>query len=316
MTSVWTNIAKPSDGLYSFRLIKNMPFGNWSWFKDSENRVGISLEIQKTSLKTDFKPNKYFAVSILKLDGIGNVLTVVCQDLEFYEIFEVLCKDLVESSGQAPTLQEAVLLLKSRLILWTELFKGLKGVTRQQVYGLAAELSFLKIWLENQTNRNLDVWVGPNGSSQDFISITGVNAVEVKASSNDLNSVRISSLEQLDFAGNLVLAVFPISSTKEDSKDPLNLENLVESIESMLPENQIEAFRRKLAMIGLSLNDEVNAIHFLVGEPQFFDVTAGFPRIIKSTISSEIFNCSYDISLLSLSEFTTNQSNTISRLVK
>jgi hypothetical protein len=227
-----------------------------------------------------------------------------------------LCKDLVESSGQAPTLQEAVVLLKSRLILWTELFKGLKGVTRQQVYGLAAELSFLKIWLENQTNRNLDIWVGPNGSSQDFIGITGVNAVEVKASSNDLNSVRISSLEQLDFAGNLVLAVFPISSATDDSKDPLNLAYLVESIESMLPENQIEAFRRKLAMIGLSLNDEVNAIHFLVGEPQFFDVIAGFPRIIKSTISSEIFNCSYDISLLSLSEFATNQFNTISRLAK
>jgi len=316
MTSVWTTIAKPSVGRYSFRLIKNLSYGNWSWFKDSENRVGISLEIHKSVLQTDFKPNKYFVISVLTLDGIGNVLTVVCQDQEFYEIFEVLCKDLVESSGQAPTLNEAVSLLKSRLILWTELFKGLKGVTRQQVYGLAAELSFLKIWLENQTNKNLDVWVGPNGTSQDFISMTGVNAVEVKASSNDLNSVRISSLEQLDFAGNLVLAVFPISSDKEDSNEPLNLSNLVASIENMLPQNQIDAFRRKLAMIGLTLNDEINAIHFVLGEPQYFDVRAGFPRLIKSAISSEIFNCSYDISLISLADFATKQSDTLARLAK
>lgn len=316
MTSVWINIAKPQEGQYSFRLIKNMPFGNWSWFKDSGNRVGVSLEIQKSVLKTDFKPSKYFAVSIVPVEGIGNVLTVVCQDVEFYEIFEVLCKDLVESSRDANSLQEAVVLLKSRLILWTELFKGLKGVTRQEVYGLAAELSFLKIWLEKQVNKNLDIWVGPNGKSQDFISMTGANAVEIKASSNDLNSVRISSLEQLDFEGDLILAVFPISSAKDDSVAPLNLGTLVSSIESMLPSNQIDIFKRKLAMIGLSLNDDVNAIHFIVGEPEYFDVRAGFPRIIKTIISSEIFNCSYDIALTTLSEFATTQALTISRLSK
>lgn len=316
MTSVWSDIAKPKEGQYSFRLIKNMPFGYWSWFKDSDNRVGVSLEIQETILKTEFKPSKYFAVSIVPLEGIGNVLTVVCQDTEFYEIFEVLCNDLVDASRNASSLQEAVALLKSRLILWTELFKGFKGVTRQEVYGLASELSFLKIWLESQSNKNLDIWVGPNGKSQDFISMTGANAVEIKASSNDLTSVRISSLEQLDFEGDLIVAVFPISSAKDNSVDQLNLGALVSSIESMLPVNQIDSFRRKLAMIGLSLNDEVNSIHFVIGEPKYFDVRAGFPRIIKTTISSEIFNCSYDISLVSLAEFATNQVNTIDRLSK
>lgn len=316
MTSVWNDIAKPKEGQYSFRLIKNMPFGNWSWFKDSVGRVGISLEIQKAELKTEFKPNKYFAVSIIPLDGIGNVLTVVCQDVEFYEVFEVLCNDLVDASKQAVALQEAVALLKSRLILWAEMFKGLKGVTRQEVYGLAAELSFLKIWLESQANKNLDVWVGPNGKSQDFISMTGANAVEIKASSNDLTSVRISSLEQLDFEGDLILAVFPISSANDDSVSPLNLSALVTSIESMLPSNQIDAFRRKMAMIGLSLNHDVNSIHFVIGEPEYFDVRSGFPRIIKTSVSSEIFNCSYDISLVSLAEFATNQADAIYRLAK
>jgi hypothetical protein len=316
MTSIWENIVKPQDGKYSFRLIKRMSFGHWSWFKDSENKIGISLEIQKTILKTEFKPSKYFTVSIIPLEGIGNVLTIVCQDAEFYEIFEVLCNDLVEASRNASSLQEAVALLKSRLILWTELFKGLKGITRQEVYGLAAELSFLKIWLQSQSNKNLDIWVGPNGKSQDFISMTGTNAVEIKASSNDLTSVKISSLEQLDFEGDLILAVFPISSAKENSVDQLNLGALVSSIESMLPINQIDSFRRKLAMIGLSLNDEVNSIHFVIGEPEYFDVRVGFPRIIKTTISSEIFNCSYDISLVSLTEFATNQVDTIDRLAK
>lgn len=316
MTSVWSAITRPNEGQYSFRLIKKMPFGNWSWFKDSENKVGISLEIQKSTLKIEFKPSKYFAVSILPVEGIGNVLTVVCQDLEFYEIFEVLCKDLVESSQIATTLQEAVALLKTRLILWTALFKGLKGVTRQEVYGLAAELSFLKIWLENQGNKNLNVWVGPNGRSQDFISISGTNAVEIKASSNDLSSARISSLEQLDFEGDLILAVFPVSAADENSIDPINLQMLAASIESLLPLNQIDDFRRKLLMLGINFTEEVNAIRFNIGEPFYFDVCSGFPRITKNTISSEIFNCSYDISLLSLSEFSSNQATAISRLSK
>ncbi len=316
MTSIWTDIVKPKEGQYSFRLIKNMPFGNWSWFKDSDGRVGISLEIHKAELKTEFKPSKYFSVSIIPLDGIGNVLTVVCQDVEFYDVFEVLCNDLVDASKQAVSLQEVVVLLKSRLILWADMFKGLKGVTRQEVYGLAAELSFLKIWLESQANKNLDVWVGPNGKSQDFISMTGANAVEVKASSNDLTSVRISSLEQLDFEGDLILAIFPIRSANDDSVSPLNLSALVTSIESMLPTNQIDIFRKKMAMIGLSLNHDVNAIHFVIGEPEYFDVRAGFPRIIKASVSSEIFNCSYDISLVSLAEFASTQADAINRLVK
>jgi hypothetical protein len=316
MTSIWENISKPQDGKYSFRLIKSMPFGNWSWFKDSESKIGISLEMQKTELNTDFKPSKYFAISILPVEGIGNVLTVTCQDIEFAEVFEVLCKDLVSSSGSATSLLEAVALLKSRLILWTELFKGLRGVTRQEVYGLAAELSFLKVWLESQENRNLDIWVGPNGKSQDFISMTGANAVEIKASSNDLSSIRISSLEQLDFEGDLTLAVFPITAATDNSSDPTNLQSIVNSIEGMLPNNQVDIFRRKLAMLGLAINEDVNLIYFNVGEPRYFEVLPGFPRIIKTIISSEIFNCSYDIALTSLSEFATTQALTISRLSK
>jgi hypothetical protein len=316
MNTIWDGINLPQPDQYSFRLIKDMPFGNWSWFKDSMNKVGISLEVQSADLDSSFKSSKYFDVSVLAIKDIGKVLIVVCQDKEFYEIFEVLCKDLVAASVNANDLSEAVSLLKSRLILWTELLRGLKGVTRQEVYGLAAELSFLKIWIECQESKNLDIWVGPNGKSQDFISISGSNAVEIKACSNDLNSVKISSLEQLDFGGDLVLAVFPISSAKDDSIEPINLEILVSSIESMLPQNQIETFRRKLAMIGLSLNADVNEIYFLIGEPHYFDVRSGFPRIIKTTISREIFNCSYDISLVSLAEFATSQIITIGRLAK
>jgi len=316
MKTVWDAINLPQSGQYSFRLIKDMPFGNWSWFKDTDNRVGISLEFQVATLEGSFKSSKYFDISVLEIKDIGNVLLVVCQDKEFYEIFEVFCKDLVAASINAVDLSEAVSLLRSRLILWTELLRGLKGITRQEVYGLAAELSFLKIWLENQDNKNLDIWVGPSGKSQDFISFSGLNAVEIKASSNNLTSIKISSLEQLDFEGDLILAVFPISAANDEAIDSFNLERLVSSIESILPENQKDTFKRKLAMIGLSFNEDSNSIYFLVGEPHFFDVKSGFPRIIKSTISSEIFNCSYDISLVSLAEFTTNQTNTINRLAK
>jgi hypothetical protein len=130
MITVWSAINLPQKGQYSFRLIKALPFGNWSWFKDSENRVGISLEIKNKAFESSFRPTKYFTVSVLSVDGIGNALTVVCQDKEFYEIFEVLCKDLVSSSINSKTLSEAVSLLKSRLVSWSELFRGMRGITR------------------------------------------------------------------------------------------------------------------------------------------------------------------------------------------
>ena len=313
---VWDEINRPRDGQYAFRLIKNMSYGNWSWFKDSENRVGVSLEMQSASIDSKFKPSKYFLISTLNLEGMGNILTVVCQDKEFYEVFEVLCKDLVAASNEAILLNDAIALLESRLVLWTELFRGLRGVTRQEVYGLAAELSFLKIWLECQESKILDIWVGPNGKSHDFISISGLNAVEIKASSNDLVSVKISSIDQLDFEGDLILAVFPISTASNESFSHINLEILISSIEDKLPPNQIDIFKRKLAMTGVSNSKGVNDFYFTVGYPKYYEIRPGFPRIISANISSEIFNCNYDISLTSLSEFATSQINAISRLSK
>ena len=313
---VWDEITRPKEGQYAFRLIKNMPYGNWSWFKDSENRVGISLEVQSASIDTNFKPSKYFLISTLNLGGMGNILTVVCQDKEFYEVFEVLCRDLVDASKEASVLDEAIALLEARLVLWTELLRGLKGATRQEVYGLAAELSFLNIWLDKQENKNLDIWVGPNGKSQDFISMSGLNAIEIKASSNDLVSVKISSMDQLDFAGDLVLAVFPVSAANDQSMNQINLEFLISSVEGKLPSNQIDNFKKKLAMTGIHLNKAANDFYFSVGEPKYYEVSSGFPRIIRANIATEIFNCSYDISLTSLSEFATSQINAISRLSK
>jgi len=313
---VWDEIIRPKDGQYAFRLIKDMPYGNWSWFKDSENRVGISLEIRSATIDSKFKPSKYFLISTLNLGGMGNILTVVCQDKEFYEVFEVLCRDLVAASNEATSLNEAIALLESRLVLWTELLRSLKGATRQEIYGLAAELSFLKIWLERQENKNVDIWVGPNGKSQDFMSISGLNAVEIKASSENLDSIKISSMEQLDFEGDLILAVFPISTITDQSLNPINLEILILLIESKIPSSQIDIFKRKLAMTGIPQNKGANDFYFTVGEPIYFEIRPGFPRIIRANISSEIFNCSYGLSLTSLSEFATGQSNVISRLSK
>jgi hypothetical protein len=272
--------------------------------------------MDSASIDSKFKPSKYFLISTLNLGGMGNILAVVCQDKEFYEIFEVLCRDLVTASNEATSLNEATALLESRLVLWTELFRGLKGASRQEVYGLAAELSFLKIWLECQEGKNLDIWVGPNGKSQDFISISGLNAVEIKASSNDLVSVKISSIDQLDFEGDLLLAVFPISTASNESFNSINLEILISSIEDKLPLNQIDIFKRKLAMTGISHSKGANDFYFTVGSPKYFEIRPGFPRIIRANISSEILNCSYDISLTSLSEFAISQNNAISRLFK
>lgn len=313
---VWDEITCPADGQYAFRLIKNMPYGNWSWFKDSENRVGISLEMHSASTDANFKPSKYFLISTLNLGGMGNILTVVCQDKEFYEVFEVLCRDLVNASNEAAVLDDAIALLEARLVLWTELLRGLKGATRQEVYGLAAELSFLNIWLDCQESKNIDIWVGPNGKSQDFISISALNAVEIKASSNDLVSVKISSMDQLDFQGDLMLGVFPVSAANDQSMSPINLELLISLIEGKLPSNQIDIFKRKLAMTGVPFNKGANDFYFTVGEAKYFEIRPGFPRIIRANISSEIFNCSYDISLRSLSGFATSQITAISRLSK
>lgn len=312
--SVWDSISIPEPGQFSLRLIKSMTYGNWSWIKESDATVGIALELQKEYDTSSLVSSKYFSIKNRDVPGFGHVLTVICQDKEFYDIFEVLCADLVDVSSDAGGQLEAISLLKLRLQTWTQLFKSYKGMGRREAYGLAAELSFLIDW--SNMGQSINDWTGPNGSSQDFISKTINKAVEIKATSSDLTAVRISSLEQLDFDGDLYLCVYPINACEPSSLNVKTISSLVKNVKANLNEVDLACFEKKLLLVGYAAAGDLDDYTFEIGKPIHYEVSNGFPRLIKANIAIEISNCHYDINLNRCNNFLIDKDTMFAEFIK
>jgi hypothetical protein len=294
--SIWDSLVTPDKGTYSLRLEKSTPYGRWSWLKEFDKGVGIALEVNGDVDTSQIDSTKYFDVVKRDAPNIGSVLTIVCKDAEFYEIFEVLCRDLVKTASQANDLAQAIRLIGDRVSAWTKLFaRGFKGLTRSSVYGLAAELSFLKIWLSTAFSEKIKGWVGPIGSSQDFISQIRNRAVEVKASSDAHSIVKISSLEQLDFGGDLYLAVFPISPIKEGTHFT-TLDALVDEIIGLLGEEDRVKFGSLLLASGY-ISGKHESFRMNVGKVSFYKISSGFPRLVRAGVASEIVTARYELNL-------------------
>jgi hypothetical protein len=264
--------------------------------KDSESRVGIALELTAQIAVSDLPSSKYFEVSAKQVPLVGNILSVFCREVEFHEIFEVLCTDLVNSALAASSSAEAVMILSNRLLAWSKLFaKGFKGLTTQQVFGLAAEISFLKIWVAD-LNRKVSSWTGPLDMPQDFTDRINSKAVEVKATGKTSQLVRISSLEQLDFEGELVLAAYPIQPAGPEDPATYNLDDLVIEVSKLLSKTGIGEFNNLLLQAGY-IAELYKNIKFVIQAPSFYKVRPTFPRLTRISVSKEVVSLVYDLDL-------------------
>jgi hypothetical protein len=300
---IWDDFSQPARGQLFLKLANTATYGNWSWAKDSDGKVGIALELSKKINSADLASSNYFEINTKSVPLIGNVLTVFCTSSEFYEIFEVLCVDLIKSALNAQTEIEAISILSNRIHIWTKLFsRGFKGLSVQQVLGLAAELSFLKKWVTQPILGNITAWTGPLGTPQDFTDSVKNMAFEVKAIGRSDLTVKISSLDQLDFGGQLFLVTFPVVSAKIDDPVKINLDQLVAEITELLSGLHIPEFLHLLLQAGY-VTDLYKDIKFTVGDPYFYKLGPEFPRIIRASVPQEVIAVRYEIDLAQCKKF-------------
>jgi len=230
------------------------------------------------------------------------MLTLICVNYEFFDIFEVLCQDLINYSKSFRTVEQLLVGIKNRILIWYELFKkDFKGLTKKQVIGLAAELMFLKLWI-TKFKENISTWVGPEESPQDFIAKNRSFAIETNATGWAMADIKISSIQQLDFSARLYLAVFPGRLVDSDHPGATNLEDVINGIRKDLDPGAFLFLETKLLLSGY-VSNKFNDIYFEFGSPVFYKVVDGFPRLTMANIASSIVDCKYTISLTDLEIF-------------
>jgi len=251
---------------------------NWNKLKD------IKVEI----LNDDRNPAKSY-------------LLILILNQQHKDIFSVLCEDLINQITSI--LDEKVLIkeLLNRLAKWQTLFErlGQQGLTAEVQRGLFGELYFLRLFLNNSTDKNycINSWQVPSNTVQDFHY--GSWAVEVKTThGNNHQKIQISSERQLDDSVVPNIFLFHLSlDVRNNHGDTLN--DLVEWVETFLRNDVIElnSFRLKLFEVGyFDIHKPIyQDTGYNIRQESIYKVGGGFPRITENEIRNGVGDVKYSI---------------------
>jgi hypothetical protein len=143
-------------------------------------------------------------------------------------------------------------------------------------------------------------WVGADGADQDFVYEDGWH--EVKSVGASATSVTISSLEQLDCAGEGELVIMRIDKAAPDKAGALSLNDAVSQISGNLTgaSDALDLFRSKLSTYGYLDLQEYSEQKYYCSGSQRFGVNDTFPRLVRQNVPTQVESLHYELSLPSL----------------
>ena len=227
----------------------------------------------------------------------------------FYSLCRTLATALENASDSASSLAVALAHIKR----WKAFLagRGGKSLTPEEVRGLFAEITFLgELFEKSDSAENVVAsWLGPERSHQDFIF--GNTAVEIKSlSGKERSCVRISSEDQMESLNDdLFLRIYRLSEVS-DTPSGLSLNGAVRLTAGKLDDaGAIEAFENKLATHGYAPIPEYDTPIFVLSEIRSYQVSEGFPRLVRSQLPAGIARVSYDLEMEAIAPFQCDEND-------
>lgn len=261
----------------------------------------------------DFR-GKYKPVRITSSDVIaveqykqGDLLTLrfSLENSDLLEYFCTFCQDLMDSVRVTSDDEAAYQTLRSRYYSWRQLFRPDNArMTEAEIMGLIGELLFLKNYMipERGIDVALESWMGPEKTHKDFSDQQ--DWFEIKTISFGKESVRISSVEQLDSDIDGTLVIYELEKMSP-SFDGIKLNQLANNIiASLQSASQREVFIDKLQLFGFDFSNEYdNLVFVLRGEHKYKVDTNNFPRIHRDMLPDAIARVQYELLLTEIEPF-------------
>ena len=180
-------------------------------------------------------------------------------------------------------------------------------MTEAEIMGLIGELLFLKDNMipERGIDVALESWMGPEKTHKDFSDQQ--DWFEVKTINFGKESVRISSIEQLDSDIDGTLVVYELEKMSP-SFEGIRLNQLVNSIIALLVNtHQRETFMAKLQLFGFEFSNDNDNLVFALKNQYMYKVDNGnFPRIHRSLLPEAISRVQYELLLSEIEPFKLN----------
>lgn len=263
--------------------------------KDNDGR--FSFEFRGVFSPTRIKSSDVIIVSQTKSDKTYSLSFSLLKP-ELLEYFCTFCQDLIDSCAPITDDNTAYKVLHDRFLSWKKLFKPNNGsMTEFEVMGLIGELLFLHDYMIPHfgLQMSLDSWMGPEKTHKDFS--TADQWFEIKTISSGKESIRISSLEQLDSDVNGYLVVYALEKMSP-SYEGITLNKLVEDLLTHTPSHiQKDLFISKLELYGYDFSPDYNNFVYTQTEKTAFFVDSVFPRLKRDQVPSSITKVQYELAL-------------------
>lgn len=223
------------------------------------------------------------------------------------DTFSIFVSDLVEATRKAIDDRNGYQLITNRYYAWRKMFyQKSKLLDEQEIMGLMGELLFLRDHIIPLCGpaKAMAAWSGQEKTKKDFS--VDQTWYEIKTIHYGKDSVRISSLEQLDSQVDGHLAVFQLERMSQ-AYDGLRINALCQEILNSLTSTETkDMFLEKLANAGFRFESEYDEYVFEVRDYDTYLVGDDFPKLKRDRIPEAIAKVQYDLLLATIAQYKEN----------
>lgn len=275
-----------------------------------ELHIGLDEKGRKSiELRYPFVPKKVTGTSAIevnqyKKEQYNTIRFSLCDD-EISGLFYKFCEDLSEQTKHLKEEAEGYQAIINRFFQWKKMFVSSKKqfLTEPEIMGLIGEILLLRDHLSQRIGltKALRSWSGQELTHKDFSFDN--TWIEAKAISRGAQSVKISSLEQLDGDNEGELAIHSLEKMST-AYDGITLNKLVfETRELFLSNEEQDLFMAQVALQGYEFNNYYDDFVYEISSFKRYRVNSEFPKLTHRDIPAAIRKAAYEISLVEIGEF-------------
>lgn len=274
--------------------------------------VGLDEKGRKSiELRSEFIPRKVRGTTAIEVNQYDNqkykTIRFSLTDEEISGLFYTFCDDLVEQTRDLENEKDGYNAIVVRFHQWKKMFVSSKKdfLNENQIMGLIGELLFLKEQLIHRIGDHeaLRSWSGQELTHKDFSYNN--TWTEVKTIRRNAESVKISSLEQLDSETDGELTVYALEKMSSEYNG-INLNKLVIETRNIFTDSDDrDLFMSKVTLQGYEYHNYYDDFVYEKIYRKNYRVTDNFPKLTHENVPESVVRATYDIQLNEISAFET-----------
>lgn len=269
---------------------------------DGEGRKAIDLREKFTYKKV--KNTNAIEVNQYKLPEY-NTIRFSLKNENSADLFYMFCEDLIAETSNIKELDTAYKVIVNRYYQWKDFFVTNKKeyLNESEIMGLLGELLFIKDKLSAKIGlvEAIKSWSGQELTHKDFSYNN--EWFEVKSISSGKDSVKISSLEQLESSNDGELVVYTLEKMSSNYQG-LTINKVFEEILQALSDiNDKDDFREKVSLQGYEYSDYYNDFVYEIRNYVEYIVNDNFPKLTHKNVPKSVVKANYELSLQRIDSF-------------